>query len=163
MIIDNSPTSYLFHPECAIPTNSWYDDQNDMELYQLLAILEKLAKVDDVRPYIKQFVSDNKVNFAKAAKILKGGKLTERSNSEPPLRNEQKKISPPVPKEPTEVQNKEETKNEPEAKPKPQPKPKPILVVHEESKTSDGRNNFTPNVMMNTWTPTNKNLEEQIK
>lgn len=33
IIIDNSPTSYLFHTECAVPITSWYDDVNDTELY----------------------------------------------------------------------------------------------------------------------------------
>jgi RNA polymerase II subunit A small phosphatase-like protein len=69
MIVDNSPTAYLFHPECAIPTVSWYSDQNDMELYQLCSILEKIAYVDDIRPYLKQFISNNTVNFTKAAKV----------------------------------------------------------------------------------------------
>ena len=33
IIIDNSPTSYLFHVECALPTVSWYDDKTDTELF----------------------------------------------------------------------------------------------------------------------------------
>jgi len=32
IIIDNSPVSYLFHPQCAIPITSWYDDPADTEL-----------------------------------------------------------------------------------------------------------------------------------
>lgn len=32
IIIDNSPTSYFFHTECALPITSWYDDPNDDEL-----------------------------------------------------------------------------------------------------------------------------------
>ena len=48
IIIDNSPTSYYFHPECALPTISWYDDMNDKELFLFLPILEGLSRVKDV-------------------------------------------------------------------------------------------------------------------
>ena len=154
IIVDNSPTSYLFHPECALPTNSWYDDQNDMELYQLWSILERLSKVDDVRNYIKQFVANNKVNFNRAAQILKGGKLTERSNSEPPAESIHDK-SIPIPQNPPSAPPKQYTKDE--------RKPKHKVANHDVSKTTDERNKYTPNIMMNTWTPSNKNIEEQFK
>lgn len=29
IIIDNSPTSYMLQPECALPILSWYDDPKD--------------------------------------------------------------------------------------------------------------------------------------
>jgi len=45
IIIDNSPTSYFFHTECAIPITSWYDDPSDNELTLLTPILESLSKV----------------------------------------------------------------------------------------------------------------------
>lgn len=48
IIIDNSPPSYMFHPENAIPCNSWFDDMSDTELLDLIPFLEDLAKVDDV-------------------------------------------------------------------------------------------------------------------
>ena len=32
VIIDNSPISYLFHPENALASKSWYGDDNDTEL-----------------------------------------------------------------------------------------------------------------------------------
>ena len=47
MILDNSPTSYMFQPEQAIPIESWFDDTNDRMLLQLLPILDKLADCDD--------------------------------------------------------------------------------------------------------------------
>jgi len=47
MILDNSPTSYMFQPEQAIPIESWFDDTNDRMLLQLLPILDKLAECDD--------------------------------------------------------------------------------------------------------------------
>eukprot|EP01137_Pigoraptor_chileana_P026270 Opistho-2@96986 len=48
IIIDNSPASYIFHPENAIPIGSWFDDVNDKELLDLLPFLEDLTRVDDV-------------------------------------------------------------------------------------------------------------------
>lgn len=70
IIIDNSPTSYLFHPECALPTESWYDDMSCRELYDFIPILEALAYVDDVTQYLGLFIDDNVCNFKKAHKVL---------------------------------------------------------------------------------------------
>lgn len=43
LIIDNSPASYAFHPENAIPVPTWFDDPHDNELLKLLPLLEELA------------------------------------------------------------------------------------------------------------------------
>jgi len=43
MIIDNSPHSYAFNPENAIPIESWFIDPNDLELLHLLPALEELS------------------------------------------------------------------------------------------------------------------------
>lgn len=48
IIIDNSPASYLFHPENAVPIDSWFDDETDTELLDLIPFLEDMAKVDNV-------------------------------------------------------------------------------------------------------------------
>eukprot|EP01100_Stratorugosa_tubuloviscum_P006818 TRINITY_DN289_c0_g2_i2.p1 TRINITY_DN289_c0_g2~~TRINITY_DN289_c0_g2_i2.p1 ORF type:complete len:238 (-),score=83.11 TRINITY_DN289_c0_g2_i2:200-913(-) len=48
IIIDNSPASYMFHPENAISVQSWFDDEKDTELHDLIPILEELSRVDDV-------------------------------------------------------------------------------------------------------------------
>ena len=50
IIIDNSPASYIFHPDHSIPISSWFSDSHDNELLDLLPFLEDLAKpnVDDV-------------------------------------------------------------------------------------------------------------------
>ena len=53
MIIDNSPSSYIFHPENAIPIESWFDDENDRELLSLIDVLAQLATVPNVRPSLK--------------------------------------------------------------------------------------------------------------
>jgi len=52
IIIDNSPASYMFNPENAVPVESWFDDVNDTELFSLIGILERLSKVDDVQEAI---------------------------------------------------------------------------------------------------------------
>ena len=51
IIIDNSPASYVFHPQHAVPISSWFSDSHDCELTDLLPFLEDLASsnVDDVR------------------------------------------------------------------------------------------------------------------
>lgn len=50
IIIDNSPTSYIFHPQHAIPVSSWFSDAHDNELLDMIPFLEDLAtsKVADV-------------------------------------------------------------------------------------------------------------------
>ncbi|EMG45356.1 PSR2 Probable phosphatase PSR2 [Candida maltosa Xu316] len=50
IIIDNSPASYIFHPDHSIPISSWFSDSHDNELLDLIPFLEDLAKpvVDDV-------------------------------------------------------------------------------------------------------------------
>jgi RNA polymerase II subunit A small phosphatase-like protein len=41
VFIENSPLSFLFQPEKAIPCTSWYIDKYDLELLHFLPILEK--------------------------------------------------------------------------------------------------------------------------
>ncbi|KAF3081171.1 hypothetical protein TWF569_004481 [Orbilia oligospora] len=43
IIIDNSPTSYIFHPQHALPVSSWFSDAHDNELLDLIPVLEDLA------------------------------------------------------------------------------------------------------------------------
>jgi len=50
IIIDNSPLSYLFHPNNAIGCTSWFGSQSDTELRDLLPVLRgELLTVSDVR------------------------------------------------------------------------------------------------------------------
>ncbi|KAL9187154.1 hypothetical protein ACHAXT_010874 [Thalassiosira profunda] len=49
IIIDNSPASYLFHPENAIDCTSFIDDVSDRELDHIGKFLVGLKDVDDVR------------------------------------------------------------------------------------------------------------------
>ncbi|CAK8674538.1 CTD small phosphatase-like protein [Clavelina lepadiformis] len=48
IIIDNSPASYIFHPDNAVPVISWFDDPSDTELLDLLPFLEAIAESEDV-------------------------------------------------------------------------------------------------------------------
>jgi len=47
IIIDNSPASYIFHPENAVPVTSWFDDPDDTELRELIPFLRTLSSADN--------------------------------------------------------------------------------------------------------------------
>jgi RNA polymerase II subunit A small phosphatase-like protein len=49
IIIDNSPASYIFHPENAIDCTSFIDDPMDRELDQIAEFLVGVKDVKDVR------------------------------------------------------------------------------------------------------------------
>ncbi|WWC71989.1 uncharacterized protein I206_105948 [Kwoniella pini CBS 10737] len=49
IIIDNSPASYIFHPNNAVPVSTWFNDPHDTELTDLCPFLADLSTVDDVR------------------------------------------------------------------------------------------------------------------
>jgi len=61
IIIDNSPSSYLFHPENAVPVESWFDDEADTELDELIPFLKDLSKTDNVRTYLEARKRDGKL------------------------------------------------------------------------------------------------------
>jgi len=48
LIVDNSPASYIFHPDNAVPVTSWFDDMNDKELLKLIPFLKQLSTEKDV-------------------------------------------------------------------------------------------------------------------
>ena len=58
IIVDNSPISYSLHPYNAIAINSWYDDQSDNQLEDILKVLEILEPVDDVRLLLKALIQE---------------------------------------------------------------------------------------------------------
>ncbi|KAK1150287.1 Nuclear envelope morphology protein 1 [Aspergillus melleus] len=49
MILDNSPMSYIFHEDNAIPIEGWINDPTDNGLLHLIPMLEALQYVTDVR------------------------------------------------------------------------------------------------------------------
>ncbi|NXI54739.1 CTDS1 phosphatase, partial [Chloroceryle aenea] len=59
IIVDNSPASYIFHPDNAVctagvPVASWFDNMSDTELLDLLPFFERLSKVEDVYAVLKK-------------------------------------------------------------------------------------------------------------
>ncbi|XP_055486659.1 carboxy-terminal domain RNA polymerase II polypeptide A small phosphatase 1-like, partial [Leucoraja erinacea] len=57
VILDNSPASYIFHPDNAVPVASWFDDMSDTELLDLLPFFERLSKVEDVYSFLQEHKS----------------------------------------------------------------------------------------------------------
>lgn len=53
IILDNSPASYIFHPDNAVPCTSWFDDMQDTELIELIPHFERLATVDNIYSILK--------------------------------------------------------------------------------------------------------------
>ncbi|EAU91287.2 protein phosphatase [Coprinopsis cinerea okayama7 len=49
IILDNSPASYIFHPNNAVPVSSWFNDPHDAELTDLIPFLADLTTVPDIR------------------------------------------------------------------------------------------------------------------
>jgi CTD nuclear envelope phosphatase 1 len=49
MILDNSPMSYIFHEDNAIPIEGWINDPTDNGLLHLIPMLEALQHATDVR------------------------------------------------------------------------------------------------------------------
>lgn len=49
IIVDNSPHSYVFQPENAVPIGTFIDEKDDTELLEILPILHEMRSVDDVR------------------------------------------------------------------------------------------------------------------
>lgn len=50
IIVDNSPHSYAFQPENAVPIGTFIDDMSDEELLDCLDTLLAVEKAPDVRP-----------------------------------------------------------------------------------------------------------------
>ncbi|KAJ9055583.1 hypothetical protein DSO57_1002059 [Entomophthora muscae] len=58
IIIDNSPTSYIFHPANAVPITTWFNDLHDTELLDLIPFLTDLSNVDDVTKVLDNSVDE---------------------------------------------------------------------------------------------------------
>jgi len=54
VIVDNSPFSYMFQPDNAIPIISWFNDRSDTQLYELMPFLDSLLTVDDVSTVLQK-------------------------------------------------------------------------------------------------------------
>lgn len=54
VIVDNSPASYIFHQDNAIPVSSWFDDMSDTELLDVLPLLDRISQEEDVYKILKK-------------------------------------------------------------------------------------------------------------
>ncbi|CAI5727345.1 unnamed protein product [Hyaloperonospora brassicae] len=54
VLVDNSPHAFGYQVNNGIPIETWYDDEADAELLNLLPFLESLVDVDDVRPIVER-------------------------------------------------------------------------------------------------------------
>jgi len=87
IIVDNSPASYIFHPENAIPCASWFDDMNDRELLDLIPLLEQLSQADAVYRLLKETFNSNKNDnntFGLGPPGSQGGQLKKPPMPPPP-------------------------------------------------------------------------------
>ena len=48
IIVDNAQASYLFTPENAVAIESWFSEQSDTELLDLIPFFEDIHRVDSV-------------------------------------------------------------------------------------------------------------------
>lgn len=62
VIVDNSPVSYIFHPHNAIAISSWFDDPNDLRLFELLGILLVLSTAENVQIVLKN-IEENRLEL----------------------------------------------------------------------------------------------------
>eukprot|EP01029_Cantina_marsupialis_P016535 TRINITY_DN368_c0_g1_i2.p2 TRINITY_DN368_c0_g1~~TRINITY_DN368_c0_g1_i2.p2 ORF type:complete len:219 (-),score=46.30 TRINITY_DN368_c0_g1_i2:653-1309(-) len=62
IIVDNSPNSYLFHPDNAMPITSWFSDMADNELELLARKLKVLSFVEDVRPVLRKWQQEEVID-----------------------------------------------------------------------------------------------------
>ncbi|RUS91169.1 hypothetical protein EGW08_001082, partial [Elysia chlorotica] len=53
VIIDNSPASYIFHPNNAVAVTSWFDEMDDTELLDLIPFFERLARSENIYSALK--------------------------------------------------------------------------------------------------------------
>ena len=54
IIVDNSPASYIFHPENAVPVVSWFDDMENKELLELIPFFEELSQADNIYTVLRK-------------------------------------------------------------------------------------------------------------
>jgi len=54
IIVDNSPASYIFHPENAVPVVSWFDDMENKELLELIPFFEELSTAENIYTLLRK-------------------------------------------------------------------------------------------------------------
>jgi Dullard-like phosphatase family protein len=51
-LVDNSPVAYSLQEENALPIATWYDDQSDTALRDIIPFMLALRSMDDIRPLL---------------------------------------------------------------------------------------------------------------
>lgn len=69
IILDNSPSSYMFHQKNAVPILSWFDDPNDTKLLELIPFFEQLADSPSAYEYLNR-VNSLEEPFGKQAQTI---------------------------------------------------------------------------------------------
>ena len=82
ILIDNNPISYALHVDNGLPIKSWYDDETDLELTNLLPILEFLAYTKDIRKYMNRFVINNNISYQEAFNLICMANTNNNNDSE---------------------------------------------------------------------------------
>lgn len=80
IILDNSPVAYALNQDNGFPIQSWFDNRDDTELLKVIPILEFLSYVPDVRVYLKQMISCNKLQYDKVESIMQSYNKKLKSN-----------------------------------------------------------------------------------
>ena len=93
IIVDNSPASYLFQPENALPCESFIDDPQDRELYALADMLETIQSVVDVREALQRWTS----GACAAAEMTQRRACAGRARGTSALRKFLRARAPPAP------------------------------------------------------------------
>ncbi|CAL8069956.1 unnamed protein product [Orchesella dallaii] len=108
VIVDNSPASYIFHPDNAVPVASWFDDSTDTELLYLIPFFERLSSVENVYTVLRNsnhpYNSINKENSivnGPSSSVALREYNQDRNNGTPTSSN----LSSPITQLPSNTQN----------------------------------------------------------
>lgn len=63
LIVDNSPFSYLFQPQNAVPCASWFHDTTDLQLYEMLPFLDRVADAPNATLVIADAKREGRYSF----------------------------------------------------------------------------------------------------
>ena len=93
IIVDNSPNSYYFQPENALPSLSWIKDKQDYELRDMMPFLKKLStsNVSDIRFYLEKVIDVTEGSKTPVFNRRKASQLMKLMDSEKPDQTEYRK------------------------------------------------------------------------
>ena len=84
IILDNSPASYFFHPENAVPCTSWFDDMDDRVLLELIPFFDELSGSEDIYSLLRTVQHKTESGgFVPPAAAGVGGPVAARGQRDP--------------------------------------------------------------------------------